>query len=269
MIERKFRDLVRGFLCGEISPAETSWMVEDLHRRRERRDLFIEMVEEYLEDFPVSGEDSLSVHNLRELLLRDLTTVDERDIQRAVPRHRSPIAAKEIEEEMIRRVPAQEDRGESPPRRREEEPAMPFDAPEQPVEDRSYALPLIGILTIIVTFVFMVRFSSLEGDSASRSEDVDSTLERELSDSEAVRRAEEFLAEQRIDPSAPAEEESLVPDTADPAEAQAPAGIQAPVSLSDLVGRETRGAPEGFPVVGTSVQPAADDELYLIRKQEP
>ena len=96
MIEKKFKSLVDSFLRGEISSAETAWMAEDLHHRRERRDLFIERIEDYLDLF-LRLADPVD-ERLRQLLLKDLSHVDVRDIERAMPRQRNQIPAREIEE---------------------------------------------------------------------------------------------------------------------------------------------------------------------------
>ncbi|MFP4353367.1 MAG: hypothetical protein ACLFSZ_10725 [Puniceicoccaceae bacterium] len=258
MIEKKFKSLVGSFLLGEISPAETEWMVEDLREKRERRDLFIEQVEEYLERCSSGVADPCAEH-LRELLLKDLSRVGVRDVERATPRQRRPIPAREIEEHRQRPETGWElDEGSARDRKRV------FSGGNQPVEeprvlgaDRSYVLPVLGILIMVATFVFMVRFSSLETrdeEQEDPGDPISAAIREGLSDSEAVRRANEFL-EERSEEAETAEEESGGDAAAGPLDpVMAP-----PVSLAELIGLPKGGAGSS-PGVSAGV-----DDGFLIR----
>ncbi len=230
MIERKFKELVHSFLHGEISAAEVSWIVEDLHRKRERRDLFNEIVEEFLRDFPNSGDESLAVRNLRELILRDLTTINDRDLRRAAPRQTTSYSAKDIEESQPKQMPEDE----APVREHRRRSQHSHFASSRPSgRERSVALPVIGILVLLTTLFLMIRFASVESDPQDMEGDLDSRLQREMTDSEAFRQAEEFLSEGFV--LMDDDQESLVPDRVEPADDGESTIDDLPVSFSDLV----------------------------------
>ncbi len=255
MIEKKFKSLVESFLRGDISSAETVWMVEDLHRKRERRDLFIEEVENYLERVPSGSADS-SDERLRQLLLKDLAQVDVSDVERATPRRPRPIPAREIEERRRGRETAWEEaegfeKGRGRALSTEHHHGEKHASVE---EDRSYVLPVLGILIIIGTFVFMVRFSSLEEGEEKKSDPMSAAISEGLSDSEAVRRANEFLAERRA--AVEETEEESDGEVAEPAASV----LAPPASLVDLIG-----SPKGE-AGGASPGRVGDmDDLLLIR----
>lgn len=244
MIEKKFKSLLESFLRGDISAAETVWMVEDLRQKRERRDLFIEEIEDYLERFS-SGPAESSDEHLRQLLLKDLSRVDVSDIERATPRQRRAIPAKEIEERSQRRDAGwEEDEGLEKGRKR----ALPVEHHHgekhaAPGEDRSYVLPVLGILMIVGTFVLLVRLSSPGNREADQGDPISAAISEGLSDSEAVRRANEFLAERR-----PAVEIDADGAEEDDGESGEPVDsvLVPPVSLVDLVGFPN-GEADSFP----------------------
>jgi len=244
MIEKKFKSLLESFLRGDISAAETVWMVEDLRQKRERRDLFIEEIEDYLERFS-SGPAESSDEHLRQLLLKDLSRVDVSDIERATPRQRRAIPAKEIEERSQRRDAGwEDDEGLEKGRKR----ALPVEHHHgekhaAPGEDRSYVLPVLGILMIVGTFVLLVRLSSPGNREADQGDPISAAISEGLSDSEAVRRANEFLAERR-----PAVEIDADGAEEDDGESGEPVDsvLVPPVSLVDLVGFPN-GEADSFP----------------------
>lgn len=244
MIEKKFKSLLESFLRGDISAAETVWMVEDLRQKRERRDLFIEEIEDYLERFS-SGPAESSDEHLRQLLLKDLSRVDVSDIERATPRQRRAIPAKEIEERSQRREAGwEEDEGLEKGRKR----ALPVEHHHgekhaAPGEDRSYVLPVLGILMIVGTFVLLVRLSSPGNREADQGDPISAAISEGLSDSEAVRRANEFLAERR-----PAVEIDADGAEEDDGESGEPVDsvLVPPVSLGELVGFPN-GEADSFP----------------------
>lgn len=269
MIERKFRELVQCYLRGEISPAEMSWMVEDLHRKRDRRDQFVEEVEDFLET-RARDPRAPSDRNLRELLVRDLSEIPEREVERAMPRRHNPIAAKEIEEDRRRR-PSLEEFEEAgaasvPPTTAsfgETAERMPFEKPEPVDEDRSYVLPFVGIAILVGTFFLMIRFSSLDSDEADENQSAEPAAGEAISDSEALRRTSEFLEEDLVGASGERPLETDVDAALDdsPAESDDGTGIS-PVSLADLIGESRIGARPGQ-------TDSTGDELFQIRKPEP
>ena len=244
MIEKKFKSLLESFLRGDISAAETVWMVEDLRQKRERRDLFIEEIEDYLERFS-SGPAESSDEHLRQLLLKDLSRVDVSDIERATPRQRRAIPAKEIEERsQLRDAGWEDDEGLEKGRKR----ALPVEHHHGEKhaalgEDRSYVLPVLGILMIVGTFVLLVRLSSPGNREADQGDPISAAISEGLSDSEAVRRANEFLAERR-----PAVEIDADGAEEDDGESGEPVDsvLVPPVSLVDLVGFPN-GEADSFP----------------------
>ena len=98
----------------------------------------------------------------------------------------------------------------------------------------------------------MVRFSSLEHEEKER-DPVSAAISEGLSDSEAVRRANEFLAESRVGVNEMEEEvEEEVAESEDPV-------LAPPVSLVDLID-----SPKGE--AGSSPGRTSDtDDLFLIR----
>ncbi|WP_185694761.1 hypothetical protein [Puniceicoccus vermicola] len=225
MIEKKFKDLVLVFLQGEISPAEIEWLVGDLHARRDRRDLFAEAIEYYLEN-EAGPARRVSDQRLRDILLRDLSKIEVRDLELAMPRRRASNFSPEEREAKL-----QEGEAVAEPKRTERVAEILFDKPPPPSDDRSMVLPIVGVLIIVLTFFLMVRFSSLKND-----EEVADAAElkkaRELSDAAAFRQANEFISESNLD------EDKESADEGEEIEAVSDKKIadEPPVSLVDLVG---------------------------------
>jgi len=100
MLEKKFREVLYTFLKGESSALEITWLLQDLHKRRERRDLFVELVEEFLTE-RAGPERRASDQRLRALLSRALLEVDENDLQMAMPRRGRPFTSYEAPAEVV------------------------------------------------------------------------------------------------------------------------------------------------------------------------
>jgi len=190
MLEKKFRDLLFSFLNGKVSPLEVSWIAEDLRDRRDRRDLFSEIVEEFLNEF--SGQvDATSEQRLRELLARDLSSINDRDLERAMPRKGGAEIASDVSDAGV--DPAEEGIAEeikSSGFRRTEE--IVFEKPTIAPEERSWVLPVLGILVIIGAFYFMVRFSSLDRDRENAQEEA--VDQRDVSDAALFFETDEYLS---------------------------------------------------------------------------
>jgi hypothetical protein len=207
---------------------------------------------------------------LRELLVRDLSEIPEREVERAMPRRHSPIAAKEIEEDRRRRPSLEEfeeaGAASAPPTTAssgETAERKPFEKPEPVDEDRSYVLPVVGIAILVGTFFLMIRFSSLDSDEAAENQSAEPATGEAISDSEALRRASEFLEEDLVGASGERPLEADVDAALDdsPAESDDGAGIS-PVSLADLIDESRIGA-------GAGQTDSTGDELFQIRKPEP
>lgn len=239
MIEKKFTELVRSFLQGEIGPTESTWLVEELHKRRDRRDLFMEKMEEYLE-YDAGPARRESDRQLRELLTRDLTTIQVRDIELAKPRRSTPIPSAEIPEQY------QQGGGRSEPLKVNEPKEYFTEKVEKLEEERSLLMPVLGILIIIATFFVLIQFSSLEEDSVDEAE-LANIEENASENATAFREVNEFLAENRGSSNVEVEEEG-------DASAEVSGPIKTPVSLADLVGGDSSNS-------GSTA--GADDALVL------
>tara|TARA_R100000027_G_scaffold42073_3_gene31435 strand:- start:31614 stop:32351 length:738 start_codon:yes stop_codon:yes gene_type:complete len=227
MIERKFTELVEAFLKGEIGPTESTWLVEELHKRRDRRDLFSEKIEDYLE-FQAGPRRRESDRQLRELLTRDLTTIVVRDIELAKPRRSAPVAAPEI-------PAAYQSRRESDdPVVKREAKEYVAERMEVPQQEKSLVMPILGILIIIGTFFVMFEFSSLKGDE-ELAEEKEEAVEDATNDATAFREVTEYLSET----SSPSESESQTEADDEQSEPARTGQELEPVSLVDLVGGES------------------------------
>ncbi|MGE9290038.1 MAG: hypothetical protein ACQKBT_03550 [Puniceicoccales bacterium] len=225
MIEKKFKDLVLAFLKGEIGPAEMDWLVGDLRQRRDRRDLFADAVEYYLEN-EAGPARRVSDQNLRELLVKDLAQVDVRELERAMPRRSTLTSMANVSKP----ASSEDEKGSMDPAEKVEE--ILFEKPPPQREDRSFAMPIIGILIILLTFFFMVRFSSIKKDEKEAEELAREKQASELSDAAAFRQADEFLSASHLKESSSSSDEEETTTSSDDSS-------EAPVSLVDLVGADS------------------------------
>ncbi|MEM0965893.1 MAG: hypothetical protein AAGJ81_07085 [Verrucomicrobiota bacterium] len=225
MIERRFRELVHSYLSGSVSPTELSWVVEDLHRRRERRDLFLVLVEDFLEASKQSDNEN---QPLKGLLLKDLTHIEQRDLERAMPRQDPLVSSME---QIQGREPKEDDvdEGELHTNRVRLESKRSKPASRRVVEEeRSFVLPIIGLLILLVSLIFMIRFSSFESSSGGKDEEAD--LSEEIPDASAFRQATEFLEDgQFVQESIGTSLEEVGPEPGLTVSNQ-------PISLVDLIG---------------------------------
>lgn len=246
MIEKKFKDLLTSYFSGEIGHAEIVWMAEDLHKRRERRDLFIERIEDYLENEAGPARRD-SDKRLRALLVKDLSQIDIREIELAMPRGRSQ-SLDQITESINEESRADHSLTRRASVRGQE---IRYDDPVVRGKDRSFVMPVVGVAIIVVTFFLMVRFSSIEEDRQKAEEAAMEEQAKFLSDATALQNASEFISE-NFKELAAAEEES------ESSEAQVPLNEQAPpISLIELIGERTGSD-------GVSVAPAVPDEGEVI-----
>ncbi len=222
MLERKFKDLIISFFRAELGAAEISWMVEDLQTRRDRRDLFIEAVQSYLEHEAGPGRRS-SDERLRDLLVKDLTQIDERDLERAMSRRPSPLPAVETPTQAEDLEPDSELEGA------EKVAEVIFERPIRK-EDRSFFLPVTGVLVIIVTFVLMVRFSSLGPDAEETSDIVAEEEAARFSGTSVFRETEDFLSDSGFQVNSDKLQESS------PSDGSLVRSRVSPISLADLIG---------------------------------
>jgi len=227
MLEKKFKDILDSYLHGAASRVELTWMAEDLTKRRDRRDLFTERVEDFIVSArKANGESSGSA--LSELLLRDLSKIEVGHLEKAMPERRRGFS----QDGSSASKPAWHRIGERPSIRS----AVRSEVPEknEPVEEgRSYAFPVIGILLIILVFAAMIRFSSIQEDRREAEELEREKLESTVSLQSSVLETTDFLAESKLI------NESEEFDAGNEVESgeTSPLGLNRPVSLSDLVGQ--------------------------------
>lgn|GEM_PF-3232638 len=247
MIEKRFRDLVNSYLHGNIGPAEVSWVVGDLVKSRDRRDLFIEKIEESLISLKRDSNERACT-SLRALLRKDLSQIKVEDLQRAMPSvGTSPNVMRNRADGVSGRSYEQK---RTPLKSTVVEARRKTDATEE--SEQSYALPVIGILIIIGTFFFMVNFSSLSSDKKESEEET--ALTEHISDAEALRQTAEFLniegGDGKTDEAGSFSEEDRILTSERPK----------PVSLVDLVENMGTAEQDGEPATLSD-----SDELFILR----
>jgi len=186
MIEKKFRDLAARFFEGDTNPTEIVWIAEELQQRRERRDLFIDMAEDFLHPLPISGPEGEPFEPLRALIRRNLSEISDRDLGKAMPTRQKVLSKKKFETPVDEVVYVHGER-----KRKDTADGL------EESKDSSKIGPLIGIL-IVVVVCFMIAYSSL-GDS-DRPEEKEGSgggpvteATRKLPESTLIRKANELV----------------------------------------------------------------------------
>lgn len=275
MIERKFRELVEQLFDGNTSPTEIAWITEELQRKRERRDLFIELVEEFLEDYPAKQGEAEPYGPLRRLLLRDLSRITESDLHRAAPS--APRGRTEVDLSA-----AEVDSGPQERRRKRLDPGeISFENREIEPEEGSRIGPLVCVLVLAV-IAFMVSYASLESDpEPEKTAEEPQTKDRDgLPDASLIRRANEMLTESHDSSSGqdpkPENEDTGASSFSPQSEdfdsglfsTEDPADVVEAVSLSDLVGEFAIESVDGEADTDTEGSAASEEQAVVFEDEE-
>lgn len=239
MIEKKFRSLVQLFFAGSVNAIELSWLAEELRDRRDRRDLFLDLAQEFLEDRAADARHPDPFESLRKILIRDLSEVTEKDLRRAMPSNLSSVSSGED-------APA--------PRRSQPEvfhhkPLKPYPVATEPPgvfeeeSSRSRTGVLVGLL-IIAVVGFMVAYSSLDIGNTSSPKDeeaADPAEVKKLPQVSVIRQVNELIGTEDASQGWESFDQTASDLNGDPNIAPSPLRAE-PLSLPDLLGSPQEGS---------------------------